>query len=194
MEETTAWTGSAEQNSMQGHWSLGCNNNSDSSGRNIFHHFSKCPPSTLVEDSQKKAAFGSNIQKLHTYTTCSTTLSHCPKPSQLCVWSLCRWKSELKWQKGTYSLIIWGCRKSLRFWISRLIFPTTSRLRIFCLLSIFTATLCPVSWCSPTIRKRALQSHKTAWQDSYKQFRTWWFIIKKQPLTGKHQKMRGEIV
>lgn len=50
----------------------------------------------------------------------------------------------------TYSFIMWGCRKSFRFWISLRIFPTTSRLRIFCRLSIFTATLCPVSSCLPT--------------------------------------------
>lgn len=51
---------------------------------------------------------------------------------------------------STHSLMMWGWRKSLRFWISRLIFPTTSRLRIFCRFRIFTATLWPVSWCSPT--------------------------------------------
>lgn len=39
-----------------------------------------------------------------------------------------------------------GCRKSLRFWISRLIFPTTSRFLIFWRFRIFTATLWPVSW------------------------------------------------
>lgn len=52
--------------------------------------------------------------------------------------------------KSTYSLIIWGWRKSFRFWISRFIFPTTSKLRIFCLFRILTATLWPVNWCSPT--------------------------------------------
>jgi len=59
----------------------------------------------------------------------------------------------------THSLMMCGCLKSLRFWISRLIFPTTSRLRIFCLLRIFTATLCPVSWCSPTVGQTHTHTH-----------------------------------
>lgn len=59
----------------------------------------------------------------------------------------------------TYSLIIWGCLKSLRFWISLRIFPTTSRLRIFCRFRIFTATLCPVNSCLPTARNKEVFSH-----------------------------------
>lgn len=50
----------------------------------------------------------------------------------------------------TYSLIIWGCLKSFKFWISLLILPTTSRFLILCLLRIFTATLWPVSWWTAT--------------------------------------------
>lgn len=45
---------------------------------------------------------------------------------------------------------MWGCLKSFRFWISRRIFPTTSKLRIFCRFRIFTATWCLVSSCWPT--------------------------------------------
>lgn len=80
----------------------------------------------------------------------------------------------------TYSLIIWGCRKSFRFWISRLILPTTSRLRIFCLFRIFTATLCPVNWCSPTNGKKALQSHYAEKQDTYRRFKILRWMIYNQ--------------
>ena len=51
---------------------------------------------------------------------------------------------------NTHSFIICGCLKSFRNCISLLIFPTTSRLLIFCLFKIFTATLCPVIWCLAT--------------------------------------------
>ena len=51
----------------------------------------------------------------------------------------------------THSLMICGCLKSFMFWISRRILLTTSRFLIFCRLRIFMATLCWVSWCSPTV-------------------------------------------
>lgn len=52
----------------------------------------------------------------------------------------------------THNLMMCGWRKSLRFWISLLIFPTTSRLFIFCRFRIFTATLWLVNWCVATVR------------------------------------------
>ena len=62
----------------------------------------------------------------------------------------CRLRVRLERGIDTYSLMMWGCEKSLRFWISLLILPTMSRLRIFFLLRILTATLCPVRWCDAT--------------------------------------------
>lgn len=60
----------------------------------------------------------------------------------------------------TYSLIMWGWRNNFRFWISRRIFPTTSRLLIFCRLSILTATLCPVTWCLATVNVAIISCHQ----------------------------------
>lgn len=60
----------------------------------------------------------------------------------------------------THSLMMCGCLNSFKFWISRLILPTTSRLRILCLFRIFTATLCPVNWCSPTKKKKKKDTKK----------------------------------
>lgn len=74
-------------------------------------------------------------------------------------------------ERFTHSLMMCGCLKSLRFWISRLILPTTSRLRIFCLLRIFTATLWPVSWCSPTVNQTHTHiSMKTQLKHHHQQF------------------------
>ena len=64
--------------------------------------------------------------------------------------------TRVKNSQDTYSLIICGCLNSLRFWISRRIFPTTSKCLIFCLFKIFTATLCPVNWWTPTETKNKM--------------------------------------
>lgn len=60
-----------------------------------------------------------------------------------------------------YNLMMWGWRKSFKFWISLRIFPTTSSDFIFCRLRILMATLCFVTTCSPILTFPNVPSKKT---------------------------------
>lgn len=79
---------------------------------------------------------------------------------------------------------MWGCRKSLRFCISLRIFPTTSKLRIFCRFKIFTATWCLVSSCWPTaggkwagVNHSNVNTHKRTEQVTYTEWRKFVFVF-----------------
>ena len=48
--------------------------------------------------------------------------------------------------RWSYNLMMCGCRKRRRFWISLLILPTTSNCFIFVRLTILMATVCLVNW------------------------------------------------
>lgn len=130
-----------------------------------------CAPTQGSRRTFKKQHFGFNMQKPDHTSTVPYNYKTSLENKSTCEVFADRGVSWTCGRTRTYSLIIWGCRKSFRFWISRLIFPTTSRLRIFCLFRIFTATLCPVNWCSPTNGKKALQSHYAEKQDTYGRFK-----------------------
>lgn len=51
----------------------------------------------------------------------------------------------------SYSLMIWGCRSSFRYWISLLTLAPMSNEEIFLRLMIFMATRWPVRECVATV-------------------------------------------
>ena len=89
----------------------------------------------------------------------------------------------------THSLMIWGCRRSCRYWISRSTRPAMSREMSFLREIIFSATSCPLMRCTASLTLPKEPSPKV--------FLTWYCPIlcsTLPPLGISVAKLRGDTI